>query len=173
MFGVCTPNDSDALLEEFREIEESSFSELGLHMRVLDMPPYELGAPAYRYRVTICFICFIFYFFIYICFRKYDIEAWMPGRKMFGEISSCSNCTDYQSRRLHIKYASDGSSPQFAHTLNGTACAVPRMLIALFETHQQPDGTILIPSALRKYMNNKSSIKKTNSVPNIKMAKLK
>lgn len=106
-------------------------------------------------------------------FRKYDIEAWMPGRKMFGEISSCSNCTDYQSRRLHIKYASDESSPKFAHTLNGTACAVPRMLIALVETYQQPDGTILIPEALRKYMNNKTCIKKTNRIPNMKFAKLK
>nr|XP_023018860.1 serine--tRNA ligase, mitochondrial [Leptinotarsa decemlineata] len=78
MFMVTTPESSDAALEEIRNLEEENFKELGLHFQVLDMPPYELGAQAYR---------------------KYDMEAWMPGRKMYGEISSCSNCTDYQSRR--------------------------------------------------------------------------
>ncbi|XP_077288203.1 seryl-tRNA synthetase, mitochondrial [Arctopsyche grandis] len=152
MFGVCSPNDSDALLEEFRQIEEESFTELGLHMRVLDMPPYELGAPAYR---------------------KYDIEAWMPGRNMFGEISSCSNCTDFQARRLHIKYIPrNQSASEFAHTLNGTACAVPRMLIALLETHQKPNGTILIPEVLRKYMNDETYIKRRKAVPDLKTVKL-
>lgn len=78
---VTTPDNSDKALEEIRSIQEQNFRSLGLHFQVLDMPPHELGAQAYR---------------------KYDVEAWMPGRKIYGEISSCSNCTDYQSRRYLI-----------------------------------------------------------------------
>lgn len=103
--------------------------------------------------------------------RKYDIEAFMPGRKTFGEISSCSNCTDYQSRRLNIKYSH--KSLDFAHTLNGTACAVPRMLIALLETHQDPKGKILIPDVLQPYMNGKKFITKNKSVPELKLLKVR
>lgn len=113
MFAVCTAAESDALLEEFRRIEEKLFERIRLPCRVLDMPPAELGAPAYR---------------------KYDIEAWLPGRKMYGEISSCSNCTDYQARRLDIRIGEE-----WAHTVNGTACAVPRMLIAILENNQVRD----------------------------------
>jgi len=138
IFGVTaneTGKESDTLQQEFRSIEESNFSTLGLHFKTLEMPPTELGLPA---------------------FRKFDIEAWMPGRKMFGEISSCSNCTDYQSRRLNIRYRpknSTGSSKlKFVHTVNGTACAVPRMLIALIETFQQPDQSIKIPRILERFM---------------------
>ena len=90
--------------------------------RVLDMPSEELGASAYR---------------------KYDIEVWMPGRGSWGEVTSLSNCTDYQARRLHIRYRSQPSSPApplhshqplpFAHTLNGTAAAIPRLIVALLE----------------------------------------
>lgn len=82
--------------------------------RVLDMPSEELGASAYR---------------------KYDIEAWMPGRGTWGELTSLSNCTDYQSRRLHIRYRPPTTSTPlpFAHTLNGTAAAIPRLIIALLE----------------------------------------
>lgn len=79
MFSVCRPDQSEAVLEEFRDIELGLFDALGIHFQLLDMPACELGAPAYR---------------------KYDIEAWMPGREMYGEISSCSDCTDYQARRL-------------------------------------------------------------------------
>lgn len=110
MFAVCAGSESDAMLEEFRTIEMELFELLGVPFRLLDMPPAELGAPAYR---------------------KYDIEAWLPGRRMYGEISSCSNCTDYQARRLGIRLGAE-----WAHTVNGTACAVPRMLIAIVENFQ-------------------------------------
>ncbi|KAF5289822.1 hypothetical protein FQA39_LY14977 [Lamprigera yunnana] len=130
MFAISTQDESDYILEEFRQIEEQSFAALGLHFQVLDMPPHELGAPAYR---------------------KYDIEVWLPGRKIFGEISSCSNCTDYQSRRLNIKYK-DNNHLVHVHTINGTACAIPRMLIALIETYQTKHGFIEIPEVLQKYM---------------------
>lgn len=113
MFAVCRPDGgaSDAMLEEFRATEMGMFEKLGVPFRLLDMPPVELGAPAYR---------------------KYDVEAWLPGRRMYGEISSCSNCTDYQARRLSMRLADEG----FVHTVNGTACAVPRMLIAIVENYQ-------------------------------------
>lgn len=75
---MSTPEKSDEALEDIRTLQEDNFESLGLYFQVLDMPPHELGAQAYR---------------------KYDIEAWMPGRSLYGEISSCSNCTDFQSRR--------------------------------------------------------------------------
>lgn len=144
MFVVCTPEQSEALHEELREIEVEMFTELGLHFKVLDMPTADLGAPAYR---------------------KYDIEAWMPGLQRYGEISSASNCTDYQSRRLNIRYRpgseageADGGKKkkkvptQFAHTLNATACAVPRMIVAILENFQQEDGSVVVPEVLRPYM---------------------
>ncbi|KAM3654717.1 serine--tRNA ligase, mitochondrial isoform 1-T1 [Ammospiza maritima maritima] len=131
MFGVTAAErgtESEELLDEFLGLQKEIFSELGLHYRVLDMPTEELGLPAYR---------------------KFDIEAWMPGRGKFGEISSASNCTDYQSRRLNIMYSGEGGRLSHAHTVNGTACAVPRMLIALLECNQLPDGRVRVPPALQ------------------------
>lgn len=114
MFAACLPSQSDAVLEEFREIQTDLFKGLGLCFKVYDMPVHDLGLPAYR---------------------KYDIEAWMPSRNDFGEISSTSNCTDYQSKRLNI-YCQQGPIKCHAHTVNGTACAIPRMIIALLEQYQ-------------------------------------
>uniref|UniRef100_A0A1B6CCF4 serine--tRNA ligase n=1 Tax=Clastoptera arizonana TaxID=38151 RepID=A0A1B6CCF4_9HEMI len=132
MFGVTRPEESSVLLEEFRNIQEELFISLGLHIQVLDMPLHELGAQAYR---------------------KFDVEAWMPGKKNWGEVSSCSDCTDFQSRRLSIK-----SGEQYVHTVNGTACAVPRLIIALLETHQRSDGTVDIPQVLQPFMRGKNII---------------
>ncbi|XP_020642969.3 serine--tRNA ligase, mitochondrial [Pogona vitticeps] len=135
MFGV-TANESGlesaALLEEFLTIQKEIFSDLGLHYRVLDMPTQELGLPAYR---------------------KFDIEAWMPGRGKYGEISSASNCTDYQSRRLNIMYYNQEGHLSYAHTVNGTACAVPRLLIAILESNQCKDGSVQVPEVLQPLMN--------------------
>ncbi|CAH1971676.1 unnamed protein product [Acanthoscelides obtectus] len=152
MFVATNPMMSDKHLEEICTIQEKGFESLGLHFQVLDMPPHELGAPAYR---------------------KYDIEAWMPGRKMFGEISSCSNCTDYQSRRLGIKYVTKFGHERFVHTLNGTACAIPRLLIALTETFQHEKGYINIPLVLHKYMRGKTTISKQKHIPELKLVKHK
>ncbi|KAI7856442.1 seryl-tRNA synthetase [Circinella umbellata] len=140
LFAVSTEQQSDALLEQFREIQEEMFTELGLCFRVLDMPTEELGASAYR---------------------KYDIEAWMPGRNTWGEISSTSNCTDYQARRLSIRYRpthNTGKNTFFCHTINGTAIAVPRIIIAILETFQQPDGSVKIPQVLQKWLPGQPSI---------------
>lgn len=146
MFVVCTPEQSNQLHDELLDLEIEMFRDLGLHFKVLDMPTEDLGAPAYR---------------------KYDIEAWMPGLERYGEISSASNCTDYQSRRLNIRYRpKEAAAPageakggkvkktptQFVHTLNATACAVPRMIVAILENFQQEDGSVVIPEVLRPYM---------------------
>ncbi|CAG9838156.1 unnamed protein product [Diabrotica balteata] len=152
MFLVTTPELSDQALEEIRSWEEERYKSLGLHFQVLDMPPHELGAQAYR---------------------KYDIEAWMPGRKVYGEISSCSNCTDYQSRRLDIKYKTRDGNVKFAHTLNGTACAIPRLLITLIENGQDEKGSVHIPEVLQKYMKNRTSIFRQKSIPELRLVKNK
>ncbi|KAH8419218.1 hypothetical protein KR222_010700 [Zaprionus bogoriensis] len=153
MFAVATPAQSEATLEEFKQIEIGLFKQLGINFRLLDMPPCELGAPAYQ---------------------KYDIEAWMPGRQMWGEISSCSNCTDYQAKRLEIKYqrASDGLTAH-THTLNGTATAIPRLLIALIESHQSAGSgdSISVPEVLVPYMNGQRTITKNKRIPETKLVK--
>ena len=82
--------------------------------------------------------------------KKYDIEAWFPGEQAFREITSCSNTTDYQARRLKVRFRSGGGNT-LTHTLNGTACAVGRTILAILENHQRPDGSVVIPDALRSY----------------------
>lgn len=136
LFAVTTADlaESERMMSEIRELEEDLYTQLGICFRVLDMPTEELGAPAYR---------------------KFDMEAWMPGMGRWGEISSCSNCTDYQARRLNIRYKEtilQKGGLAFPHTLNGTAVAVPRLLIAIIETYQNSDGSVTVPEVLRKYM---------------------
>jgi seryl-tRNA synthetase len=82
--------------------------------------------------------------------KKYDIEAWFPGEQAYREITSCSNTTDYQARRLKVRYREERENT-LTHTLNGTACAVGRTILAILENHQQPDGSVVIPEALRRY----------------------
>ncbi|XP_033832704.1 serine--tRNA ligase, mitochondrial [Periophthalmus magnuspinnatus] len=133
MFGVTADEsglESAQMLQEFVNLQKELFTELELHFRVLDMPTQELGLPAHR---------------------KFDIEAWMPGRNSYGEISSGSNCTDYQSRRLNILYEREDQSLHYAHTVNATACAVPRMIVSILETHQTKDGSVRVPTALQPY----------------------
>jgi seryl-tRNA synthetase len=135
MFAFTTPEQSDDMHNYFRDLECKIFDALGIPYRVLDIATGDLGGPAYR---------------------KFDLEAWMPGRGTngeFGEVTSTSNCTDYQSRRLDIRYKVKGEKgTQLVHTLNGTAVAISRAIIAVLENYQQPDGSILIPEALRKWM---------------------
>ncbi len=135
MFAFTTPEGSDAMHEEMVEIEEQIFQGLGLPYRVVDICTGDLGGAAYR---------------------KYDLEAWMPGRDDFGEVTSTSNTTDFQARRLQIRYRKDGGRPQLLHTLNGTALAVSRALIALLEVYQQEDGSIRLPEVLIPYVGKES-----------------
>ncbi|CAO3638972.1 unnamed protein product [Cunninghamella echinulata] len=134
LFAITTPEQSEDMIDEFKSLQEEIFTGLGLTFRILDMPTNELGASAYR---------------------KYDMEAWLPGRQKWGEISSTSNCTDYQARRLSIRYRPTHPTKEntlFCHTLNGTAMAVPRVIIAILESYQCPDGSIDIPKALQKWI---------------------
>ncbi|KAF7311098.1 AA-TRNA-LIGASE-II domain-containing protein [Mycena chlorophos] len=140
LFAVTTQEQSEKMMEDMTSIQTSILSGLGFPFRVLDMPTEELGASAYR---------------------KYDMEAWMPGRGAWGEVSSLSNCTDFQARRLHIRYRGavqpDHPSPTtFAHTLNGTAAAIPRLIVALLENGATFDDEekltgIALPSILRPF----------------------
>src|SRR5215210_2182330 len=131
MFAFTTPEGSEAIHDEMVEIEECIFQGLGLPYRVVDICTGDLGGAAYR---------------------KYDLEAWMPGRDDFGEVTSTSNTTDYQARRLAIRYRKDGGRPQLLHTLNGTALAISRALISLLEICQQQDGSVALPTALIPYV---------------------
>ena len=92
--------------------------------------------------------------------KTYDIEVWMPAQNKYREISSCSNCTDYQARRANIKFKRDNKSkPEFVHTLNGSGIAVGRTVAAILENYQQADGSVLIPKALIPYMNVEKIVK--------------
>lgn len=135
MFAFTLPEASDAMHAELLAIEEEIFTELGIPYRVLDICSGDLGGPAYR---------------------KFDIEAWMPGRGEageYGEVTSASDCTDYQARRLNIRYKPSGQKgTRFVYTLNGTAVALSRALIVILENFQRADGLIDVPEVLRPYL---------------------
>ena len=135
MFAYCTPEQSEKVHLDILEQEEAIFQGLGIPYQVIDTCTGDLGGPAYR---------------------KYDLEAWMPGRGTsgeYGEVTSTSNCTEFQSRRLNIRSKSAGAKgTRYAHTLNGTAVAVTRAIIAILENGQQKDGSIIIPEVLRPYV---------------------
>ncbi|MCW1929766.1 MAG: serine--tRNA ligase [Candidatus Kerfeldbacteria bacterium] len=131
MFIFCAPEQSDTLHEELRQIEEEIAQGLGFPYHVVDICTGDLGGPAYR---------------------KYDLEAWMPMKNDWGEITSTSNCTDFQARRLNIKHVNAEGKKEYVHTLNGTAVALSRTPIAILENYQNADGTITIPEVLRPFM---------------------
>ena len=131
MFAFTLPEDSDAMLDHLLTMEKNIFDALKIPYRVVDTATGDLGGPAYR---------------------KFDLEAWMPGRGGFGEVTSTSNCTDYQARRLNARYRVKGEKgTQLLHTLNGTAIAVSRGLLAVLENYQQADGSIRVPEVLVPY----------------------
>lgn len=132
MFVYCLPEKSGQIHEELRAIEEEIFSSLGIPFRVVDTCTGDLGAPAYR---------------------KWDLEAWMPGRNNgeWGEVTSTSNCTDYQARRLNVRFRDEDGKTRFVHMLNGTAIACSRAIIAILENFQQADGSVNIPPTLVPY----------------------
>jgi seryl-tRNA synthetase len=135
MFAFCAPDQSEAIHQELLRIEESIFQGLGLPYQVIDTCTGDLGGPAYR---------------------KYDLEAWMPCRGAggeYGEVTSTSNCTDYQARRLNIRYKVPGQKgTRFVHTLNGTAVATTRAILAILENNQQADGSVVVPEVLRPWV---------------------
>jgi seryl-tRNA synthetase len=131
MFIYCLPEDSNKFHQEILKYEEEIYQELGLPYRVVEMCTGDLGAMAAK---------------------KYDVEAWMPSRNDYGEVTSTSNCTDYQARNLNIKYKDNQGKTGFVHMLNGTALASSRVPLAIFENYQQADGSIQIPKVLIPYV---------------------
>jgi len=131
MFIYAKPEDSEKMHTELKNIEVEIFKDLGVPFRVVDICTGDLGGPAYR---------------------KYDLEAWMTSKNNWGEITSTSDTTAYQARRLNIKMERKDGTKEFLHMLNGTAVAISRALIAIIENYQQSDGSIKIPEVLRKYL---------------------
>jgi len=134
MFAYTLPDQSEDMLNYFCDLECRLFDGLGIAYRVVDTATGDLGGPAYR---------------------KFDLEAWMPGRGEageYGEVTSTSNCTDYQARRLGIRYRTGEKGTAFVHTLNGTAIAISRALIAILENYQQADGSVVVPEVLRRWV---------------------
>jgi seryl-tRNA synthetase len=134
MFVYSHPDQSDEVHQQLLAIEEEIFQSLNIPYRVVDTCTGDLGAPAYR---------------------KFDIEAWMPGRGesgAYGEVTSTSNCTDYQARRLQIRYRDNDGKIQYVHLVNGTAIAVSRAIVAILENNQMADGSVVVPEVLVPYM---------------------
>lgn len=134
LFQITKPEDAENALEDILNVEETIYRLLELPYRVVRICDGDLGAAAYK---------------------KYDIEAWMPGRsseEKYGEVTSASNCTDFQSRRLNIKYRTKENKKIYPYTLNGTAIALSRTLVAILENYQQKDGSVLVPAVLKPYL---------------------
>ncbi len=129
-FIFCKPEDSWKYHEEMINIASELFKELGFHFRVVNVCTGDIGT---------------------VAAKKYDIEVWMPVQEAYREVVSCSNCTDYQARRLGIRYK-EGSEKGYVHTLNSTAIATTRAMVAIMENFQNEDGSVTIPKVLRKYM---------------------
>ncbi len=127
---ILKPEDSFAQLEQLLGHAESILQKLGLHYRVIELCTGDLG---------------------FSSAKTYDIEVWAPGQGKYLEVSSCSCFTDYQARRMRLRYKDANGKNQFCHTLNGSGTALPRLYVALLETYQQPDGSVRIPEALVPY----------------------
>jgi seryl-tRNA synthetase len=131
MFSFVAPEESQAEHERLLSIEEEILQALGIPYRVVNISVTDLGASASK---------------------KYDLEAWLPGQERFRELTSCSNTTDFQSRRLDIRFRpAEGEAPRHVHTLNGTAVAIGRTIIAIVENHQNDDGSVEIPALLHEF----------------------
>jgi seryl-tRNA synthetase len=130
MFIYCEPKDSDKWHEHVLKMEEKIYQALELPYQVIEMCTGDLGAMAAR---------------------KFDINAWMPDRNEYGEVTSTSNCTDYQARNLNIKYRWKNNQTEYVHMINGTAIATSRTPLAILENYQQKDGSVLVPKVLQKY----------------------
>ena len=131
MFSFCPPDQSSDEHLRLLAWEEEFLSKLELPYRVIDVASGDLGSSASR---------------------KFDCEAWLPSQRRFLELTSTSNCTDFQARRLSIRHRGEDGKPATLHTLNGTLVAVPRVIVSIFENHQQADGSVVVPAALRPFL---------------------
>ena len=128
---ITHPDDSWDALESLRRHAEAVLFGLGLHFRVVNLCGGDLGFAAAK---------------------TYDLEVWLPGQNQFREISSCSNCLDFQSRRMQARFRNENGKPELVHTLNGSGVAIGRCLIAVIENYQNEDGSITVPKVLRPYL---------------------
>ena len=140
MYSFCHPDKSEEEHELIKSTEEEIMADLGLHYQVINICGGDLGTPAAK---------------------KYDLEAWIPTQGKFRELTSCSNCTNFQSRRSKIRFK-DENSKDYVHTLNGTACAIGRTLVAILENHQNADGSVNIPECLQPFMGGLKKIEPKN-----------
>jgi len=132
LYKLTTPETSFDELETMVADAEAICQGLGIPYRVIQMCTGDLGFQAAK---------------------KYDLEMWAPGVEEWLEVSSLSNCTDFQARRANLRYRPEpGARPRFVHTLNGSGLALPRVMIAVMENYQQADGSIVVPEVLRPYM---------------------
>lgn len=128
---ICKPRDSWKWFDRMQQMSEEMMRLLQIPYRVVNICTGDIGTKMAM---------------------QYDIEAWFPRQRTYGEVTSCSNCTDYQARRLNIKYGKRGGARALVHTLNNTGLATSRMMVAILENFQQQDGTVLVPKVLHKYM---------------------
>lgn len=138
LYVFCRPADSESWQQKLVDIEEEICQQLEIPYRLVRIASGDMGAPAYK---------------------KFDVEYFSPVEKTYRELMSCSNVTDYQARRLNIRWRNEQGDVQYVHTLNGTAAAYSRICIALIENHQQRDSSVRVPKALLPYMGNQESIK--------------
>lgn len=132
LYTYCVPEESNNELEKMLACAENILQQLGLHYQISLLAAQDCSFPSAK---------------------TYDIEVWMPGQNAYYEVSSCSNCTDFQARRGLMRYKkSQADKTHFIHTLNGSSLAIPRLMVAIMETYQQEDGTIVIPPVLQPYM---------------------
>ncbi|MDQ1710891.1 MAG: seryl-tRNA synthetase [Frankiaceae bacterium] len=137
MFSFCPPSESAAEHQRLLAWEEDMLAALELPYRVVDIAGGDLGTSAAR---------------------KFDCEAWLPSQSRWLELTSTSNCTDFQARRLSIRSRDESGKPAHVHTLNGTLVAVARTIVALLENHQQADGSVVVPAALRPYLGGRETL---------------
>lgn len=136
LFSYCRPEDAQSEHLRLLALEEELLAKLELPYRVIDVAAGDLGSSAVR---------------------KYDCEAWVPSQATYRELTSTSNCTTFQARRLGIRYRDDDGKPQAAATLNGTA-ATTRWIVAILENHQQPDGSVAVPKALQPFLGGRDTL---------------
>ena len=137
MYIFCTPEQSVQMHEKILSIEEEIWQNLGVPYHVVNIAAGDLGAPAAK---------------------KYDIEYWSPVDNQYRELTSCSNCTDFQARNLNIRVRRSDGSLQVLHTLNGTAVSLARSLVAIIENYQTDDGKLRVPEVLRPYLGNREEL---------------
>ena len=137
MYAFCLPEDSKKIHEEILKIEEEIWQELGIPYHIINIAAGDLGAPAAK---------------------KYDLEYWSPVNQKYQELTSCSNCTDFQARAVNCRVRRKDGRIEFVHTLNGTAISLARAMVAVLENYATEDGKLIVPEVLRPYLNNKEEM---------------